>query len=70
MDSKPNTPSYPGSHLSISQLLAALDQKIPAEIAWVESNARSKGVLAHSHKPEVWNYTLPFVSPLNVMSHR
>lgn len=44
---------YPGSGLSVSQLLAALDRKIPAEIAWIESNARSRGVFANFRKPEV-----------------
>jgi hypothetical protein len=44
---------YPGSSLSVSQLLAALDRKIPAEIAWYESNARFRGALAHFRKPEV-----------------
>jgi hypothetical protein len=53
MDSQPNKALYPGSDLSTSQLLAALDRKIPTEIAWLESNARSRGILAHFRKPEV-----------------
>ena len=56
MDSESNTAPYPGSDLSISQLLAALDRKVPAEISWRESNARSRGALTHFRKPEVWNY--------------
>lgn len=53
VDSQLGVSPYPGSDLSIPQLLAALDQKMPAEIAWLESNARSRGVLVHFRKPEV-----------------
>ena len=62
MDPEPDVLPYPGSGLSIPQLLAALDQKIPAEIAWFESNARLRGALVHFRKPEVWNCT-PSILP-------
>jgi len=53
MDIQPSTTLYPGSDLSTSQLLAALDRKIPTEIAWLEFNARSRGILSHFRGPEV-----------------
>ena len=65
MDSESSVAPYPGSDLSISQLLAALERKIPAEIAWRESSARTWGTFTHFRKPEVWNYA-PFV----VLHHR
>lgn len=48
-----DVPPYPGSELSVSQLLVALDRKIPAEIAWLESNVRHRGAFVHFRKPEV-----------------
>ena len=65
-----NPASYPGSDLSTSQLLAALDRRMPAEIAWAESNARSKGVLIHFRKPEVRNCAPFIIPPLDVISPR
>lgn len=53
MDFHPNTALL---DLPVSQLLAALDRKIPNEIAWLESNARSRGILAHFRNPEVRDY--------------
>lgn len=70
MDLKYNTTPYPGSEPPTSQLLAALDRRISAEIAWAESNARSRGVLAHFRKPEVWNHTPFVVPPPDVVFHR
>ena len=53
MDLCPGPTPHPGSDLSLSQLLTALDRKIPAEIAWLESEARSSGILTRLRRPEV-----------------